>query len=155
MAVVQKSGESSEVNVELGEAKIENFDGVFGDHQVFWLEVAMDNAGFVGPGKSFGNLHGDSDDFADGKITGGEKFAQGFSFDEFQNEEIDAVLVADVVKGADIWMREAGDGAGFVIQAFAEIGLLGEALGKDFDRDVAAEASIESAVNFAHATGAE
>ena len=143
------------MNVELGEAKIENFDGVFGDHQVFWLQIAMDNASFVGPGKSFGNLHGDSNHFADREITGGEKFAQGFSFDEFQDEEIDAVLVADIVEGADIWMREPGDGAGFVVEAFAQIGFLGEALGKDFDGDVAAEASIESAVNFAHAAGAE
>lgn len=115
----------------------------------------MDNAALVGFGKPIGNLHCDGYDLADRRNAGGEELTQGLSFDEFEDQEIYTVVVTDVVQGADIGMRELGDGTSFVLESMAKMGILGKMLRQNLDRDEAIEATVSSAINFSHASGAE
>lgn len=115
----------------------------------------MDNAAFMGLGEAIGNLHSDGDDLADRRSAEGKELTQGLSFDEFEDQEIYAAVMADVVQGADIGMRELGDSTSFVLEAMAKMGILGKMFRQNFDRDEAVEAAVSSAVNFAHAAGAE
>jgi hypothetical protein len=52
-------------------------------------------------------------------------------------------------------MIQRGDGAGFALEALAALRVGGKIRGKDFDGDVAAEARIARAIDFAHTAGAE
>ena len=53
------------------------------------------------------------------KGAGGQQFAQGFAFDQFEHQKIATFMVADVMQGADIRMSELGDRPRFVFQALA------------------------------------
>ena len=79
----------------------------------------MHDAQFVRAGQAFGHLHGDGNHAAHRKGAGGQQFAQGFAFDQFEHQKIAAFMVADVMQGADIRMSELGDRARFIFQALA------------------------------------
>ena len=61
----------------------------------------------------------------------------------------DQVVGADVVEGADVGMVEGGDGVGFLLEA------AGEADQRSLNGDVAVEARVASAPDFAHAPFAD
>ena len=90
-----------------------------------------------------------------GQAGGGNAFAEGFAFEEFGDDVVGAVGLADVVDGDDVGMIEGGDGAGFLFEAAEAVGIVGEGGGKDFQGDVAEEAGVAGAVDFAHAAGAD
>jgi len=46
---------------------------------------------------------------------------------------VDAVLLSNVMQGADMGVVETTDGSGFPFKAFSEIGSLREVLGKDLE----------------------
>ena len=85
---------------------------------------------------------------------------QRFAFEEFANDVLLAGLDAEVVNGDDVGVVEGGDGAGFALEAAAEVGGGAErtrcgVLAKDFDGDVAIEAGVAGAVDLAHAADSE
>src|SRR5262249_25009640 len=78
-----------------------------------------------------------------------------FAFEIFEDEKVDAVLPADVVKGADVGMVQAGYRAGLAFQALAKLGMLGELRGQDFNGDDAVQTRIAGFIDLAHAACAE
>jgi len=64
-----------------------------------------------------------------------------------------ALLLADVVEGADVRMCELRDRASLTIEAFAELRIGRECLRKDFDRDRAIKPRVAGFVYLAHAAG--
>jgi len=72
------------------------------------------------------------------------------------HDDVEPVLVfADVVNGADVGMVQRGCGAGFALEAFARLGILGQIFRKKLKRYTAAEALILSFVDHAHSATAE
>ena len=61
----------------------------------------------------------------------------------------------DVVQRADVRMVERRDGARFALEALAELGIGGECVGQDLDRDDAIEPRVARLVDLAHAAGAD
>jgi len=53
-----------------------------------------------------------------------------------------------------VGMRQSGNRPRLALEARPPIGISGEVIGKDFDRDRAMEAGVAGLVNFAHAPGA-
>jgi hypothetical protein len=51
-------------------------------------------------------------------------------------------------------MLKRRDGFGFAVETGAEVGASGQVRGKNFDRNVASEASVARAVDLAHAASA-
>ena len=99
--------------------------------------------------ESAGYLDGDAEGFFDGQRSFAEACFEGFPFEVLHDEEVGGVFAADVVEGADVRVVEAGDGAGFTLEA------LGEADAGYFDGDGSFEAGVAGFVDFAHATCAQ
>jgi hypothetical protein len=71
-----------------------------------------------------------------------------------------AAFDSEVVDGDDVGVVEGGDGAGFALEAAAEVGRCprrtrSRVLTKDFDGDVAVEAGVAGAVDLAHTADSE
>ncbi len=58
---------------------------------------------------------------------------QDLPFDVLHDDEVDAVLAADIVERTDVWMVQAGDGSGFPLESLPDFGMTGYVRGKDFD----------------------
>jgi len=71
------------------------------------------------------------------------------------HEEVDAVLVTHVVEGADVRVVQARHRAGFLLEALAELGVLGKMLGEDFDGHGAIEAGVVRSIDLTHAAGTD
>ena len=89
-----------------------------------------------------------------------ERRAEGLAFEEFADDVLLAALDAEVVDGDDVGVVEGSDGAGFALEAGAEIGggsgrTRRRGLAENFDRDVAIEAGVAGAVDLAHAADSE
>ena len=63
---------------------------------------------------------------------------------------INAVLMADVVEGADVRMIQAGDGLCFALESLAQFGTVRKMSGKNLDGNDAIEAGIAGFINLAH-----
>ncbi len=125
----------------LGEAEVENlYDSRGSDFDVGGLEVAMDDAFFVGGIQGVGDLRGVLRGDGEGERTLGTG-----AFDQLHHD----IVGADIVNLADVGVVEGGDGSGFPLEAFVET------LGGNFDGYVAIEAGVVGSIDFAHAARAE
>ncbi len=70
------------------------------------------------------------------------------------DEEVGALVLADVVERADVRVIEGADRLGFALEAFAAIGIRGRRIGQDLDRDGAIQPAVPRAVDLAHAARA-
>ena len=66
----------------------------------------------------------------------------------------DEVARSDIVEPADVRMVQPRNRAGFLLEPSESIAIARERLGQDFDRHVAAEPSIASAIHLAHTSRA-
>ena len=83
--------------------EVQDFDAIVaGDEDVVRLEIAVDDAFFVGSGEAFGDVESVLDQFAAWKSSGGQDFAKGLAFEELGDKKADAVLLADIVNCEDV-----------------------------------------------------
>jgi hypothetical protein len=80
---------------------------------------------------------------------------KGYAFKTFHDNEGAAILLAEVIDGADVGVIERGCGAGFAAKAFEYLTVQGQVLGKKLERNKAAKARVLRAVNHAHSTAAK
>ena len=106
-------------------------------------------------GERIGDLEGVLNRPVDGKRPFPEMLGKGLSFEVLHHEKVDAVLVSDVVEGADVRMLKRGDGARFALEPLTEIGVGGERSGQDLDGDEAIEPDVAGLVDLAHAAGSQ
>jgi hypothetical protein len=71
------------------------------------------------------------------------------------DDEFEAILRPDVMDNADVGMLQPRDGFRFTLEALMPVRIGRQVRGKDFDRDLTAQARIEGKVHFAHAAGAD
>jgi len=60
---------------------------------------------------------------------------QGFTFDVFDHEKIDAIVLADVKKDADMRMVETRDGLRLALESFSKLRVTGKVRGNNLDGD--------------------
>ena len=141
---------------ELGETKIEDFDGAgFGDKNICGLEVAVDDTLFVGGIEGIGKLHAHFDGAVDGQCAGGQNFVERIPDKELHGDEGAAVMFFDSVDGANSGMVESGSGARFAQEAFEcrRVALI--FFRNELEGHAAAELGVLGFVDHAHAAGAE
>src|SRR5262249_45060491 len=136
-------------------------DGVTGgvEQDVAGLEVAVDDAVGVDGGQGLGDLAGQ----AEGRLRGAEAAlgaepgGERLPLDEGHDDVGDAVLLADVVDGADVGVADGGGGAGLAEEAAAGHlrGLAGVVAARHLDGDGALQLRVERLVDDSHAAGAE
>ena len=91
-------------------------------------------------------------DFAGGRASVG-LHVTGMASGRLEGDQVvNAVLLPDVVEGADVRVVEAGDGSGFTFKAFPQFGSLGQVLGQDLEGDLSVQAAVFSEINFALAS---
>ena len=82
----------------------------------------MDDSGGVGGGEAIGDLRGDVDELADWDRLAVKQRTERFAFEEFADDVLLSGFDAEVIDGNDVGVVEGGDGAGFALEAAAEIG---------------------------------
>ena len=80
------------------------------DHHVRRLQVAMDDAGFVGPGQRTRDGNGVIERFLQRQTVRRDAAVERRPIDVFHDDEVDVAIGADVVDGDDVRMVE-GAGA--------------------------------------------
>ena len=71
------------------------------------------------------------------------------SLEILHHQEVDAVLVPDIVKGADGWMVQTRNRFGLALEPLPEPGVTRHALREDFDSDRPVEPGVLGSVDFA------
>jgi hypothetical protein len=80
---------------------------------------------------------------------------QILALDELHDQRLDAVGFFGAVDGRDVWMIQRRQQASLAFEARAPLGIGAEDLRQHFDRDVAAELRVVSAIDLPHAAGAQ
>ena len=63
--------------------------------------------------------------------------------------EVDPVLRADVMEGADVRVVQGGDGAGFALEPLLQVRVIGDMLGQHLDGNGAVQAGVAGLVDLA------
>lgn len=82
-----------------------------------------------------------------------EPVGEGLPFDELHHQVVDSILVTDVVKRADVRMRQRADRSCFLGQPLTQPRIVVQPLGKNLDRHRTIEPRVTSAVYRSHAAG--
>jgi hypothetical protein len=119
-----------------GRAEVEELDapGRRFEPDVRGLDVAVDQAGGVGHGQPFGDLAGDAQRLGHGeRALALQAGLQGIALEELHRQERPAALLADLVDGRDMVVRQRRGQAGFLQEALAE-GVLRPRQARHLDR---------------------
>src|SRR5258708_18122330 len=81
----------------------------------------MSDPHFVRLGQSIGNLRSVPKDLIRWQRSLYQAMFQSFALYQFHDKEVDAILMADIVEGADVRMREFGDRFRFPFQTLPQI----------------------------------
>ena len=140
----------------LGEAEVENLDdSIPRQEDVFGLEVAMHHSPLVRRGEPLRDLKRVLERFAHRKVGGVQPLPQRLALQQLHHRIRDSPLLANVVNREDVRVRQGRDRLRFPFESGKRIGVLRQPVGKDFDRDVAGEARVPSAVHLSHSSGAQ
>ena len=141
---------------ELGEAEVENLDlAVFGDEEVLGLEVAVDDAFFVGGGQAVGDLGSDLKDLADGHRAAVHGFAQRAADEQLGDEIGRAGISSEAVDGEDVGVVKAAGGLRLLLKTPQTVRVARDVWRQNLDRDFAIEGGLAGAVDLTHASGAK
>ena len=139
-----------------GHAEVQNLDLPGGrEHDIFGLDVAVDQAAFIGRGQSFGALARDAEKFLE--LHGaGQSLTQSFPV-HVLHEEKDFIAGLDhVVHGGNLGLvAHANCALSLLDQAPAVDSIVTQGRRKSFEGDRALQAGILGAIDFAHAAHTE
>ena len=139
----------------LREAEVQKLDARFRQHDVPGLQVPMDDAVPVSRLESFGDLDSELQDLIRRERTLLQPFREALPFEQLHDEEVDAVLAADVMERADVRVGERGDRPGFPLEALAQLGIFREVTRQHLDRDGPLEPRVLGLVDLPHPARAE
>ena len=89
-------------------------------HDVLRLDVAMDNAGFVGGRERSRDLDRHVDRFICFHRRARQTLAQRLAVDQFTGNVVSRMIFADLVNGQDVWMIERNDRARFLFETASD-----------------------------------
>src|SRR5208282_218471 len=118
------------------------------------LNVAMDDALGVGRVERIGDLDAERKQCVEFHGTVADEMLQGRAVEVLHDDEGLAVLLANVVDGADIRMVERGRSPGLAAEALERLAVSGYIFGEEFQGDEAVEAGVLGLVDDAHAAAA-
>jgi putative endopeptidase len=140
----------------LGEAEVEDLDvAVRRELHVRGLEVAVDDAALVGVLERLRDLQRDRQRFGDRDRSVREPLREILALDQLHREEAHAVGGVETVDRSDVRMVQRREQTGLALEAGEALGVRGEQVGQDLDRDVAAQRGVGGAPHHAHPAFAE
>ena len=111
----------------------------------------MNDALLVRALERVGDLPRDGNRVVEGDRALSNAVRQRRTFDEFQHQRVHAGRILQAVDVSDVRVVERGEHLRLAAEARQAIGIGGEELGQDFDRDVAIELRVARAIHLAHA----
>jgi hypothetical protein len=138
-----------------GDAEVGEQRAVPAEEDVVGFDVAVNQSERMDGGERGGDLHADGDGVDGVKpLAAIEDIAQG-AVEQGHHEIEVGPLLAVVLDGHDIGVRELADEGGLVLEALDVLGIGGEHRGQDLDRDVAVVGHVASTVDLGHAADIE
>src|ERR1017187_3615795 len=122
---------------------------------VLRFQVAMDNAFGVSGAQTASNTYGVVEARALPQRSVLKAVAQRLSLQEFGDNVEPFLEQAHVIHRDDVGMIESAGGAGFLLESRAMRRIGGQGSRQELDRNLAVQARIACAIDFAHAAGAD
>jgi hypothetical protein len=113
-----------------------------GDEDIRGLDVPVDDAGGVSGIEGIGNLDGERQKNVRFQGMPGHAMLERHTVEKFHGDEGVAVLLADVVDGADIGVVQSGCGFGFTLKTGERQGIAGKIVGQKLKGDETMQANI-------------
>ena len=114
----------------------------------------MNNTFLVRGIERVGNLDGEIERPPGFKPAGGDNVLQSFAFQALHHDKAAAIVLADVVNGADVRMIQAGSRLRFALKAFERLRAASQIFGEEFERHGTLEAHVLGLIDLAHAARA-
>ncbi len=122
----------------LGEAEVEDLDLSVGrELHVGGLEVAVDDPLLVRGLERLGDLPRDGEGLVERERAALQPFGEVFALDELHDEGADAARLLEAVDRGDVGVLQLGEDLRLALEAREAVGVRGERLGEDLDRDLA------------------
>ncbi len=137
----------------LGDTEVgQQHPAVGGHHDVAGLDVAVDEARFMGVVERGGDARADvAGEFGAQPLLGVEYLAQALAFDQLHHDRLAPVLFEHVVDGDDVRVVEAGRRDRFATEPFGDDGIGGERRLEPLDRHLAIECEVDRQPDLGHA----
>ena len=145
----------------LRQAEVEHLDlAVWRDLHVGRLQVAVDDALLVRVLEGLGDLLGDSDRLVDRNRPALQSLREVLALDQLHDQDVRLRSVRErhaleAVEVGDVGVVEGGQDLGLALEPGEPIGIGGEGLGEELERDLAAQGRVGGAVDLTHAPGPE
>ena len=141
---------------DLGQPEIENLRvAAAGDEQIRRLDVAVDDPGSVRRLERVGDLDRERQQLIDLERAPADPMLQRRPVEELHDEERAAVLLADIVNGADVGVIQRRRGACLAAESRQGLGIVGEVWRQELQRDEALQPGILGFVDDAHSAAAQ
>src|SRR5947207_216103 len=126
-----------------------------GDEDVCGLNVAMNDALSVGGLERVSDFSDERKQAFRFQRLAPDQIAEREAIEELHCDKSAALLFADIVQRADIWVVERGSSLGFTTKTDERLRIIGEFVRQKFKRDKTAETSVFGFVHHAHTAAAQ
>ena len=109
----------------------------------------------VGGIECVGDLECDLQHLAQWHAAADDAIFQSLAFEIFHGQKREALVFADIVNGANVWVIEGGGGAGFAAETIEGLRIVRGFFREEFQGDHALETGVFGFVNDAHAAAAD
>ena len=110
----------------------------------------MDDSRSMSLGERIGNLRTELQDLLKRQGTFLKALRESLALDTFHDEKVHAVLLANVVERAYVWMVKTGDRFGFALEALLTYGIGRKMWRKNLDRYNTLQPRIPCAIDLTH-----
>ena len=132
-----------------------DLDAGFREDRVPGLQISMHDASAMRFAERIRDLNPISKSLFHGKRAALESLGERLPFQILHDEEIDAVFAPNVMKRADVRVVQRRNRTRFAFQTLAELGVIREVSGENFERDDAIETGVLGFVSLAHTAGTD
>src|ERR1700694_907130 len=126
-----------------------------GDEEIRRLNVAVNYALRMGRVERVGNFDAQGQQAIEFHGTIADDVFQGLAVKKFHDDERLAILLANIVDGANVGMIEGRGGLGLAAKSLQRLAVFGDILGEKLQRDETVKPCVLSFVNNSHAAAAE
>ncbi len=139
----------------LCEPEVHQLCARLGQHDVRRLQIAMNDALLMRLLQGLCDFCSNLQNLIKRQHAFRQTLSESLAFEILHDQEVGAILRADVVKGTDIRMLERGNGFGLALHALPQFRIRGKMRRQNLDGNGAVEAGVLGTIDFSHAARAE